>query len=339
MSIKIAINGFGRLGRLAFRQLFDADGYEIVAVNDLTEPEMLAYLLKYDTTQGTYKYTDNVKAEGNCLLVNGKSIQAFSEAKASDLPWKQLDVDIVLECSGAYLSRSKAQAHIDAGAKKVILSAPAGTNIPTVVYGVNEQILKPGDTIISAASCSTNALAPMVKALNAYAPIQSGIMTVVHGFTNTQMLLDAPQQKGNFRRSRAASTNIIPTTAEAAKAVGGVIPELNGKLTGSAVRVPVPVGCYLTFVAVVQGTDITEEKINTAMMKASSEWFGYTEEEYVSSDIVGMTYASLFDATQTLVIKINENEYQVRVAAWFDNENSFVSQMVRTTKYLAELSI
>ncbi|WP_353852684.1 type I glyceraldehyde-3-phosphate dehydrogenase [Dehalobacter restrictus] len=338
MSIKIALNGFGRMGRLAFRQLFDADGYEIVAVNDLTDSEMLAYLLKYDTTQGTYRYADNVKSDENHLVVNERKINVYSEAEASKLPWKKLGVDIVLECSGAYLSKEKAHSHIVAGAKRVIISAPAGKDIPTVVYGVNEQILTSEDTIISAASCSTNALAPMVRALHDYAPIQSGIMTVVHGFTNTQMLLDAPQKKGNFRRSRAASTNIIPTTAEAAKAVGGVIPELDGKLTGSAVRVPVPVGCYLTLAAVVQGKDITEKKINDAMKEASSEWFGYTEEEYVSSDIVGMTYASLFDATQTLVTKINENEYQVRVAAWFDNENSFVSQLVRTTKYLAELN-
>ncbi|NLI93376.1 MAG: type I glyceraldehyde-3-phosphate dehydrogenase [Peptococcaceae bacterium] len=338
MPIKIAINGFGRVGRLAFRQLFDAENYDIVAINDLTDSEMLAYLLKYDTTQGTYQYADNVKADENHLIVNDRRINVYSEADASNLPWEQLGVDIVLECSGAYLRKAKAQAHIDAGAKKVVLSAPAGTDIPTIVYGVNEQILTPEDRIISAGSCSTNALAPMVKALNDYAPIRSGIMTVIHGFTGTQMLVDSPQKKGNFRRSRAASANIIPTTAEAAKAVGNVIPTLNGKLIGSAVRVPVPVGCYLTLAAVVQGTDITEKKINTAMKKASSEWFGYTEEEYVSSDIVGMTYASLFDATQTLVCKISENAYQVRVAAWFDNENSFVSQMVRTTMYLAEIS-
>jgi glyceraldehyde 3-phosphate dehydrogenase len=338
MSIKIAINGFGRVGRHAFRQLFDSDGYDIAAVNDLTNAEMLAYLLKYDTTQGTYKYADYIKADGNQFFVNGKSITAYSEADASNLPWEQLDVDIVLECSGAYLSKAKAQAHIDAGAKKAVISAPAGTDMPTIVYGVNEQILTPDDNIISAASCSTNALAPMAKALNNYAPIQSGIMTVVHGFTNTQMLLDGPQRKGDFRRSRAASANIIPTTAEAAKAVGRVIPALNGKLIGSAVRVPVPVGCYLTFVAVVKGTDITEKGIHMAMKNATSESFGYTEEEYVSSDIVGITCGSLFDATQTMVNQVNDDEYQIKIAAWFDNETSFVSQMLRTTKYLAELN-
>lgn len=336
MSIKIAINGFGRVGRLVFRQMFDAEGYDIVAINDLSDSEMLAYLLKYDTTQGTYKYASNLKADGNHLIVNDKRINVFSEADASNLPWEQLGVDVVIECSGAYLSKAKAQAHLDAGAKKVVISAPAGTDIPTIVYGVNQQILKLNDTIISAASCSTNALAPMVKALNDYSPIQSGIMTVVHGFTNTQMLLDAPQRKGNFRRSRAASANIIPTTAEAAKAVGLVIPELEGKLIGSAVRVPVPVGCYITFVAVVQGTDITENVINMAMKNAASETFGYTEEEYVSSDIIGNTYGSIFDATQTMVSQINENEYQVKVAAWFDNESSFVSQMIRTIKYLSK---
>ncbi|KUO70761.1 MAG: glyceraldehyde-3-phosphate dehydrogenase [Desulfosporosinus sp. BRH_c37] len=338
MSIKIAINGFGRVGRLTFRQIFDADGYEIVAINDLTDSGMLAYLLKYDTTQGRYKYADNVKADGTHILVKDTRINVYSEADALNLPWEQLGVDVVIECSGAYLSKAKAQAHIDAGAKKVIISAPAGTDIPTIVYGVNEQILTPNDNIISAASCSTNALAPMVKALNDYAPIQSGVMTVVHGFTNTQMLLDEPQRKGNFRRSRAASANIIPTTAEAAKAVGRVIPVLDGKLNGSAVRVPVPVGCFITFVAVIKGTDITEKGINVAMKNASSESFGYTEEEYVSSDIVGITYGSLFDATQTMVSQINEDQYQIKIAAWFDNENSFVSQMIRTIKYLAELN-
>ncbi len=338
MAVKIAINGFGRVGRLAFRQLFDMEDYDIVAINDLADSELLAYLLKYDTTQGQYKYADKVKAEGSQILVNDRRMNVYREANASNLSWGELGVDIVLECSGAYLSKAKAQAHIKAGAKKVILSAPAGTDMPTVVYGVNEEILTLKDTIISAASCSTNALAPMVKALHAYAPIQSGIMTVVHGFTNTQMLLDEPQRKGNFRRSRAASANIIPTTAEAAKAVGSVIPALNGKLIGSAVRVPVPVGCYLTFVAVVKRTGLTEEAVNLAMKQTSSQTFGYTEEEYVSSDIVGMTYGSLFDATQTMVNQINDEEYQIKIAAWFDNENSFVSQMVRTMKYVAELN-
>lgn len=330
MSVKIAINGFGRIGRLAFRQIFDVEGYEVVAINDMTTPEMLAYLLKYDSTQGTYKYADSVEQGENCIHVNNVKIPVFKESDAANLPWDTLGVDVVLECSGAYLSKEKSQSHINAGAKKVVISAPAGTDIPTIVYGVNEDILTPEDKIISAASCSTNALAPMVKILNDYSPILSGIMTVVHGYTATQMLQDGPQRKGNFRRSRAAAVNIIPTTAEAAKAVGQVIPALEGKLIGSAVRVPVSAGCLIIFVAVVSGTDLTEKKINATMQAAATEIFGYTEEEYVSSDIVGITYASLFDATQTLVNKVSDNEYEIRVAAWFDNENSFVSQMVRT---------
>lgn len=335
MPVKIAINGFGRIGRLAFRQLCDNSQYEIVAVNDLADSELLGYLLKYDTTQGRFKYADQILTEGKDIIVGGRKVHVYNEKDASKLPWKQLNADMVLECSGAYLSKEKALAHIHAGAKKVVISAPAGTDIPTIVFGVNEQILTSSETIISAASCSTNALAPMVKALNDFAPIQSGIMTVVHGFTGTQMLLDSPQRKGNLRRSRAASSNIIPTTAEAAKAVGIVIPELNGKLTGSAVRVPVPVGCFLTFTAVIRGKNITENHINKAMKNAATESFGYTEEEYVSSDIAGISYGSLFDATQTLVSQVNEDEYQVKIAAWFDNENSFVSQMIRTMKYFA----
>lgn len=334
MSVKIAINGFGRIGRLAFKQLFDLEGYEVVAINDLTTPEMLAYLLKYDSTQGTYKYADAVEFGENYILVKGVKIPVFKETDAANLPWGAFEIDVVLECSGAYLSMEKSQAHIYAGAKKVVISAPAGTDIPTIVYGVNEDILTPEDKIISAASCSTNALAPMVKALNDYASILSGIMTVIHGYTATQMLQDGPQRKGNFRRSRAAAINIIPTTAEAATAVGRVIPSLNGKLIGSAVRVPVPSGCLITLVAVVSRNELTAEKINATMKTAATEIFGYTEEEYVSSDIVGITYASLFDASQTLVNKVSENKYEIRVAAWFDNENSFVSQMVRTVTYL-----
>lgn len=337
MSVKVAINGFGRIGRLAFRKLFEMDGYEVVAINDLTTPEMLAYLLKYDSVQGTYQYANTMEIEEDYIVVSGKRIRVFKEADASKLPWGLLDVDVVLECTGAYLSKEKSQAHINAGAKKVVISAPAGTDIPTIVYGINDSVLTPEDKIISAASCSTNALAPMVKALNDYTPILSGIMTVVHGYTATQMLQDSPQKKGNFRRSRAAAVNIIPTTAEAATAVGRVIPELAGKLTGSAIRVPVPVGCMITFVAVVSGNNITAEKVNATMKASASDIFGYTEEEYVSSDIVGITYASLFDATQTLVCKVKDNEYEIRVAAWFDNENSFVSQMVRTVVYAADL--
>lgn len=334
MSTKVAINGFGRIGRFAFKQLFDMDGYEISAINDITTPEMLAYLLKYDSTQGTYKYAEKIEYNENSIRVNGVEIPVFRAQSASKLPWGALGIDVVLECSGAYLSREKSQEHIEAGAKKVLISAPAGTDVPTIVYGVNEGIVKKDDTIISAASCSTNALAPMVKALDEFAPVLSGIMTVVHGYTATQVLQDSPQRKGNLRRSRAAATNIIPTTAEAAKAVGRVIPSLNGKLIGSAVRVPVAAGCLITLVAVVSGKDLSEEKVNHAMKNASSDVFGYTEEEYVSSDIIGLNYASLFDASQTLVNKIAENEYEVRVAAWFDNETSFVSQMIRTVAYI-----
>jgi glyceraldehyde 3-phosphate dehydrogenase len=329
MTRRIAINGFGRVGRLVFRQLFDMPDYEIVAVNDLAEPEMLAYLLKYDSTQGTYKYADSVSFDENSLSVKEIRIPVYMEKTAAGLPWGELGVDVVLECSGAYLSKQKAGEHIDAGAKKVVLSAPAGADIPTVVFGVNDDILRPSDNIVSAASCSTNALAPMVKALHDFAPILSGIMTVVHGYTATQMLQEGPQRKGNLRRSRAAAINIVPTSAEAAKAVGGVIPSLNGKLTGSAIRVPVPVGCLITLVAVVSGTDLTAGKTNATMKAAATEVFGYTEEAYVSSDIVGITYASLFDASQTLVNEVGDGKYEVRVAAWFDNENSFVSQMVR----------
>lgn len=338
MATKIAINGFGRIGRLAFRQIFDSPELEVTAVNDITESDMLAYLLKYDTTQGTYRYADCIEAGSNYIMVNGKKINVYNETEAEKLPWKQLGIDVVVDCSGAYLSKEKAQKHIKAGSKMVLLSAPAGPDIPTVVYGVNQHILLSVNNIISAASCSTNALAPVVKTLNAYAPIQSGIMTVVHGFTGTQMLVDGPQKRGNYRRSRAASSNIVPTTAEAAKAVGVVIPELSGKLIGSAVRVPVPIGCYITFTAVVYGKDISADTINKAMKDASSESFGYTEEEYVSSDIIGNTYASIFDATQTLVIQTHPDEYQIRVSAWFDNENSFASQMVRTLKYAVTLN-
>ena len=337
MSVKIAINGFGRVGRLAFRQMFDMEGFEIVAINDITTPEMLAYLLKYDSNQGTYRYSDSVGYGEDYIIVNGVKIPVFTESDAVRLPWDTLEVDVVLECSGAYLSKDKSQVHIDAGAKKVVISAPAGTDIPTIVYSVNEGILTPEDTIISAAACTTNALAPMVKVLNGYTPVLSGIMTVVHGYTATQVLQDGPQRKGNFRRSRAAAINIIPTTAEAAKAVGRVIPVLEGKLTGSAIRIPVPTGCLVTFVAVVSGTDLTEEKINAVMKASSTEIFGYTEEEYVSSDIVGITYASLFDASQTLVNKVSNDQYEIRVAAWFDNENSFASQMVRLVDYLTVL--
>ncbi len=340
MSVKVAINGFGHIGRLAFRQMFGAEGYEIVAINDLTSPKMLAHLLKYDSAQGRYALGDTVSAsdEDGTITVNGQTIKIYAEKNAADLPWGEIGVDVVLECTGFYTSKEKSQAHIDAGAKKVVISAPAGKDLPTVVYSVNENVLTKDDTIISAASCTTNCLAPMAKALNDYAPIQSGIMTTVHAYTGDQMVLDGPHRKGDLRRARAAAANIVPNSTGAAKAIGLVIPELNGKLIGSAQRVPVPTGSTTILVAVVKGKDITADSINAAMKAASSASFGYTEEPLVSSDIIGITYGSLFDATQTMVAKIDEDTYQVQVVSWYDNENSYTSQMVRTIKYFAELA-
>ncbi len=337
MAVKVAINGFGRIGRLAFRQMFGAEGYEIVAINDLTSPAMLAHLLKYDSAQGRYALGDTVEAGEDSITVDGKTIKIYAEKDAKDLPWGSIGVDVVLECTGFYTSKAKAQAHIDAGAKKVVISAPAGNDLPTIVYSVNEKSLTKDDKIISAASCTTNCLAPMAKALNDYAPIQSGIMSTIHAFTGDQMVLDGPHRKGDLRRARAAAVNIVPNSTGAAKAIGLVIPELNGKLIGSAQRVPVPTGSTTILVAVVKGENITKEGINAAMKAASSASFGYTEEEIVSSDIIGITYGSLFDATQTMVSKIEDGLYQVQVVSWYDNENSYTSQMVRTIKYFAEL--
>ena len=337
MAIKVGINGFGRIGRLAFRQMFGAEGYEVVAINDLTDAKMLAHLLKYDSAQGRYALADKVEATDNSVIVDGKEITIYAEKDAKNIPWGELGVEIVLECTGFYCSKEKASAHIAAGAKKVVISAPAGNDLPTVVYGVNEGTLTTEDTVISAASCTTNCLAPMAKALNDYAPIQSGIMTTVHAYTGDQMVLDGPHRKGDFRRARAAAVNIVPNSTGAAKAIGLVIPELNGKLIGSAQRVPVPTGSTTLLVAVVKGKDVTKEGINAAMKAASSASFGYTEEELVSSDVVGITYGSLFDATQTMVAKIDEDTYQVQVVSWYDNENSYTSQMVRTIKYFAEM--
>ena len=337
MSVKVAINGFGRIGRLAFRQMFGAEGYEIVAINDLTSPKMLAHLLKYDSAQGRYEKAETVEAGEDSITVDGKTIKIYAQQDATKLPWGEIGVDVVLECTGFYTSKEKAKAHINAGAKKVVISAPAGNDLPTVVFGVNENVLTPEDTVISAASCTTNCLAPMAKALNDFAPIQSGIMTTVHAYTGDQMLLDGPHRKGDLRRARAAAVNIVPNSTGAAKAIGLVIPELNGKLIGSGQRVPVPTGSTTILVAVVKGNDITPEKINEAMKAASNESFGYTEELLVSSDVIGMRYGSLFDATQTMVTKIEEGLYQVQVVSWYDNENSYTSQMVRTIKYFAEL--
>ena len=343
MAVKVAINGFGRIGRLAFRQMFGAEGYEIVAINDLTAPAMLAHLLKYDTAQGRYcgKIGENahtVEAGEDFIVVDGKKIQIYAQAKAAELPWKALDVDVVLECTGFYTSKEKAQAHIDAGAKKVVISAPAGNDLPTIVYSVNEKTLTAADTIISAASCTTNCLAPMADTLNKYAAVQSGIMSTIHAYTGDQMILDGPHRKGDLRRARAGAANIVPNSTGAAKAIGLVIPELNGKLIGSAQRVPVATGSTTILVAVVKGKDVTKEGINAAMKAAASESFGYTEEQLVSSDIVGMKYGSLFDATQTMVTAIGDDLYQVQVVSWYDNENSYTSQMVRTIKYFAELN-
>ncbi|MDO5410507.1 MAG: type I glyceraldehyde-3-phosphate dehydrogenase [Lachnospiraceae bacterium] len=338
MAVKVAINGFGRIGRLAFRQMFGAEGYEVVAINDLTDPKMLAHLLKYDSSQGRYALADTVEVKEGAIVVDGKEIKIYAEKDAANLPWGEIGVDVVLECTGFYTSKAKAAAHITAGAKKVVISAPAGNDLPTVVYSVNEDTLTKEDTIISAASCTTNCLAPMAKALNDYAPIQTGIMATIHAYTGDQMVLDGPHRKGDLRRARAAAVNIVPNSTGAAKAIGLVIPELNGKLIGSAQRVPVPTGSTTILTAVVKGENVTKEGINAAMKAASSASFGYTEEQLVSSDIVGITYGSLFDATQTMVAEIGEGLYEVQVVSWYDNENSYTSQMVRTIKYFAELA-
>ena len=340
--VKVAINGFGRIGRLAFRQMFEAEGYEVVAINDLTSPKMLAHLLKYDTAQGGFagKFGENkhtVEATENSIIVDGKEITIYAKPNAAELPWGELGVDVVLECTGFYTSKEKASAHLAAGAKKVVISAPAGKDLPTIVYNVNHKTLTAEDKVISAASCTTNCLAPMAAALHAYAPIQSGIMSTIHAYTGDQMILDGPQRKGDLRRSRAGAQNIVPNSTGAAKAIGLVIPELNGKLIGSAQRVPTPTGSTTILVAVVKGKDITVEGVNAAMKAATTESFGYTEEQIVSSDIIGMKYGSLFDATQTMVAKVDDDTYHVQVVSWYDIEISYTSQMVRTIKYFAEI--
>ena len=337
MAVKVAINGFGRIGRLAFRQMFGAEGYEVVAINDLTSPKMLAHLLKYDSSQGKYEKADTVTAGEDSITVDGKEIKIYAEADASKCPWGALNVDVVLECTGFYTSKEKASAHIKAGARKVVISAPAGNDLPTIVYNVNHNTLKASDDVISAASCTTNCLAPMADALNKYAAIQSGIMCTIHAYTGDQMTLDGPQRKGDLRRSRAAAVNIVPNSTGAAKAIGLVIPELNGKLIGSAQRVPTPTGSTTILTAVVKGNDVTVEGINAAMKAASNESFGYNEDEIVSSDIVGMRFGSLFDATQTMVSKVADDLYEVQVVSWYDNENSYTSQMVRTIKHFGSL--
>ena len=338
MSVKVAINGFGRIGRLAFRQMFGAEGYEVVAINDLTSPKMLAHLLKYDTAQGRYDHEVSADEEASTITVDGKTLKIYAEKDAANCPWGELGVDVVLECTGFYCSTEKSMALINAGAKKVVISAPAGKDLKPIVYSVNEKTLTKDDKIISAASCTTNCLAPMAKALNDYAPIQSGIMTTVHAYTGDQMILDGPHRKGDLRRARAGAQNIVPNSTGAAKAIGLVIPELNGKLIGSAQRVPTCTGSTTILVAVVKGQNITKDGINAAMKAAATESFGYNTDEIVSSDVIGMRYGSLFDATQTMVAKIDDDTYQVQVVSWYDNENSYTSQMVRTIKYFAELA-
>ncbi|MBQ3417370.1 MAG: type I glyceraldehyde-3-phosphate dehydrogenase [Ruminococcus sp.] len=342
MSVKVAINGFGRIGRLAFRQMFGAEGYEVVAINDLTNPDMLANLLKYDTAQKGYCGTigenlHTVEAGENSIIVDGKEITIYAEADASKLPWGEIGVDVVLECTGFYCSKDKSMAHINAGAKKVVISAPAGKDLKTIVFSVNEDTLTADDQIISAASCTTNCLAPMADTLNKYAPIQTGIMCTVHAYTGDQMILDGPHRKGDKRRARAGACNIVPNSTGAAKAIGLVIPELNGKLIGAAQRVPVCTGSTTILTAVVKGDDVTVDGINAAMKAAASDSFGYNEDPIVSSDVIGMRYGSLFDATQTMVSPIGDGLYEVQVVSWYDNENSYTSQMVRTIKYFAEL--
>ena len=343
MAVKVAINGFGRIGRLAFRQMFEAEGYEVVAINDLTSPKMLAHLLKYDTAQGSFlgKIGENkhtVEATEDSIIVDGKEIKIYAIKDAKDCPWGEIGVDVVLECTGFYTSKEKSMAHIAAGAKKVVISAPAGNDLKTIVYSVNEKTLTKDDQVISAASCTTNCLAPMADTLNKTFPIVSGIMTTVHAYTGDQMILDGPQRKGDLRRARAGAQNIVPNSTGAAKAIGLVIPELNGKLIGSAQRVPVPTGSTTILVAVVKGKDVTKEAINAAMKAAASQSFGYNEDPIVSSDVIGMKYGSLFDATQTMVSKIADDLYEVQVVSWYDNENSYTSQMVRTIKFFAELA-
>ena len=345
MAVKVAINGFGRIGRLAFRQMFGAEGYEVVAINDLTKPSMLADLLKYDTAQGGYcgkigenLHTVSADDEANTITVDGKTLQIYAEKDAKDCPWGKLGVDVVLECTGFYTSKDKAQAHIDAGAKKVVISAPAGNDLPTIVYNVNHETLDGTETVISGASCTTNCLAPMAKVLQDKFGIVQGIMTTIHAYTGDQNTLDAPHRKGDMRRARSAAINIVPNTTGAAKAIGLVIPELNGKLIGSAQRVPVPTGSTTILTAVVKGKDVTVDGINAAMKAAASESFGYNEDAIVSSDVIGMKYGSLFDATQTMVSKIADDLYEVQVVSWYDNENSYTSQMVRTIKYFSELA-
>lgn len=333
MTVKVAINGFGRIGRLAFRRIQDVQDIEVVAINDLTNVDMLANLLKYDTTQG--RFDREVRIEDNQIIVDDHKIQILAEPKPENLPWKKLGIDIVLECTGFFTSKEKASSHLKAGAKKVLISAFAGNNVPTIVYNTNQDILTPDDKIVSGASCTTNSLAPMAKVLNDNFGIVEGLMTTIHAYTGDQMTLDGPHRKNDFRRARAAAENITPTTTGAARAIGQVIPELEGKLDGVSQRVPVKAGS-LTELYTVLDKNVTVEEINAAMQNAENESFGYNTDPIVSSDIIGITYGSLFDATQTHVMDVNGRQL-VKTVAWYDNEMSYTSQLVRTLKYLANL--
>ncbi len=334
MAVKVAINGFGRIGRLALRLMANDPEFDVVAINDLTDAAMLAHLFKYDTAQG--RFNGEIEVKENAFVVNGKEIKTFADADPENLPWGQLGVDVVLECTGFFTSKEKAEKHIKAGAKKVVISAPGSGDMKTVVFNVNNEILDGTETVLSAASCTTNCLAPMAKVLQDNFGIEAGSMTTIHAYTGDQNTLDAPHRKGDFRRARAAAANIVPNTTGAAKAIGLVIPELAGKLDGAAQRVPVPTGSLTELISIL-GKKVTKEEVNAAMKAASNESFGYTEEPLVSSDIVGIHYGSLFDATQTKVIESGDKQL-VKTVSWYDNEMSYTAQLVRTLKYFVELA-
>lgn len=333
MSVKVAINGFGRIGRLVFRQIYNMEGIEVVAVNDLTSPAVLAHLLKYDSAQG--RFNEDVKAGENSINVNGHEIKIYAQKDPATIPWGDHNVDVVLECTGFFTDKAKAEAHLKAGAKKVVISAPATGDLKTIVFNVNHDILDGSETVISCASCTTNCLAPMAKVLDDTYGITGGLMTTVHAYTNDQNTQDAPHPKGDLRRARAAAQNIVPNSTGAAKAIGLVLPNLKGKLDGTAQRVPTLTGS-LTELTVMLGKKTSIEEVNAAMKAASNESYGYTEDEIVSSDIIGMTFGSLFDATQTKVLTVGDLQL-VKTVSWYDNEMSYVSQLVRTVKHFAEL--
>src|SRR3982750_2013559 len=333
-TVKIAINGFGRIGRLVYRQIYQMEGIEVVAINDLTSPKVLAHLLKYDSAQGRFEGAE-VKSTENSIIVNGDEVKIYAQKNPAEIPWKDHDVDVVLECTGFFTDKDKAAAHLKAGAKRVVISAPATGDLKTVVFNVNHSILDGSETIISCASCTTNCLAPMAKVLNDTYGITTGIMTTIHAYTNDQNTLDAPHPKGDLRRARAAAANIVPNSTGAAKAIGLVLPELKGKLDGGAQRVPVITGSVTELYAILEKS-VTADEVNAAMKAASNESFGYTEDEIVSSDVVGITFGSLFDATQTRVQTVGDTQL-VRTVSWYDNEMSYVSQLVRTVKYFAGL--